>query len=189
MNYNAEEQYQSMLRAYEALRALATDIGKTAVIGDHAAVDAAKFFFIACYHFKDWLKKDSRITRPKDVEAFINTNHALALAADLCNSFKHAGPDKAKTPRSGTHLDQINMAYSLDIPATTEPGFIKGTRNPSDGDTITISHSNRIGSPVATAKVVLTIGGNKHEALDLATQCVKDWDTFLAAQGIQFSKT
>ena len=187
MNYNAEEQYQSMLRAYEALRVLATDIGKTAVIGDHAAGDAAKSFFIACYHFKDWLKKDSRITRPKDVEDFISTNHALSLAADLCNSFKHAGLDK--TPRSGTHLDQINMAYSLDMPATTEPGFIEMPRKPSDGDTITISCNNRIGSPVATAKVVLTIGGNKHEALDLATQCVKDWDTFLAAQGIQFSKT
>ena len=87
------------------------------------------------------------------------------------------------------HLDQINMAYSLDIPASTEPGHIKMTRNPSDGDTITISRSNRKGSPVATAKVVLAIGGNKHEALNLATKCIKDWDTFLAAHGIEFSKS
>lgn len=186
MDYNAEEQYQSIFRAYEALRALATDIGKTAVIGDHAAVDAAKSFFIECYHFKDWLKKNSRIKRPSDVENFISRSHALSLAADLCNFLKHAGLDK--TPRSGMRLDQINMAYSLDIPESTEPGFIKITRNPSDGDTITISRSNRTGSPVATAKVVLTIGGQKHEALDVATQCVKDWDAFLATQGIQFSK-
>src|ERR1039457_3401798 len=118
MNYNAEDQYQSMLRAYEALGTFATNIGKTAVIGDQAAGDAAKSFFIACYHFKDWIKKDSRIKQPKDVEVFISANQALSLAADLCNSLKHAGLDK--TPRSGMNLDQINMAYSLDIPATTE---------------------------------------------------------------------
>jgi len=187
MNYNAEDQYQSMVRAHEALRALATNVGKTAVIGDHAAGDAAKSFFIECYHLKDWLKKDSRIKRPKDVENFISKSHALSLGADLCNSLKHAGLNK--TPRSGMYLDKINMAYSLDIPASTEPGFIKMTRNPSDGDTITISRSNRTGSPVATAKVVLTIGGKKYEAFDVATQCVKDWDAFLATQGIQFSKS
>jgi hypothetical protein len=187
MNYNAEDKYQNMVRAYEALRALATDVGRTAVIGDHAAGDAATSFFVECYHLKDWLKKDSRIKRPEDVEDFISKSDALSLAADLCNSLKHAGLNK--TPRSGMHLDQINMAYSLDIPASTEPGFIKMTRNPSDGDTITISRSNRMGRPVATAKVVLTIGGKKHEVLDVAAQCVKDWDAFLAAQGIQFSKS
>jgi len=185
MIYNAEDQYESMVRAYEALRALATYIGKTAVIGDHAAGDATKSFFMECYHLKDWLKKDSRIKCSKDVEDFINKSHALSLAADLCNSLKHAGLDKP--PRSGLHLDRINMAYSLDIPASAEPGLIKITRNPSDGDTITISRSNRMGQPIATAKVVLTIGGKKHEALEVATMCVKDWDTFLKAQGIQFS--
>src|SRR5258706_11661488 len=116
MNYNSEDQYQSMLRAYSALRALASNVGKTVDIGDLAAGDAAKSFFSECYHLKDWLKKDSRIKRPKDVEDFISKSHSLSLAADLCNSLKHAGLNK--TPRSGMHLDQINMAYSLDIPTS-----------------------------------------------------------------------
>ncbi len=187
MNYDAEDQYQSMLRAYSSLRALATDVGKTAIIGDHAAGDAAKSFFMACYHFKDWLKKDSRIKRPNDVEDFIGEHSALSLAADLCNSLKHAGLDR--TPRSGMHLDQINMAYSLDIPEGGEPGSVKANRNPSDGDTITISTSKRKGDPIATAKVVLTIGGKRYEAPELAAQCIEDWKAFLHTQGLQFAES
>jgi hypothetical protein len=185
MKYSAEEQYQGMHRAFERMRALATDIGKTVVIGDHAAADATKAFFIECYHFKDYLKKETRIQPPSDVEVFISANPALSMAADLCNAFKHAGLDKP--PRSGMHLDQINMAYSLDISATTEPGMISMTRIPSDGDTITISRSNRFGPPIATAKVVLTVGGNKHDALKAATQCIADWDRFLASKSVHFA--
>src|SRR5262249_23635002 len=104
-----------------------------------------------------------------------------------CNSLKHAGLDKV--PRSGMNLDQINMAYSLDLPSTIEPGQIKFERNPSDGDTITISRSNRVGRPIATARVVLTVGGKKHEAFDVAAQCVSDWDAFLLKHKIQFRKS
>lgn len=187
MNYSAEEQYQSMHRAFERVRALATDIGKTVDIGDHAAADATKAFYTECYHFKDYLKKDSRITAPTEVETFVTASRALSMAADLCNSFKHAGLNKP--PRSGVQLDQINMAYSLHISATAEPGTVSISRNPSDGDTITIGRTNRIGPPVATAKVVLTMGGTKHDAVAVATQCLTDWDSFLASKGIQFSKS
>ncbi len=191
MDYKAEEQYQSVIRAYESLRTLATDIGNTAVIG-LAAMDAAKTFFTECYHLKDWLKKDSRIKRPQDVEDFISQSQTLSLAADLCNSLKHAGLDK--NPRSGMNLDRINMAHSLDIPVDTpasgEVGYIKMVKNPSDGDTITISRSLTSRSrPVATAAVVLTVSGKQHKALDVATQCIKDWDSFLETQGLKFSKS
>jgi hypothetical protein len=161
---------------------LATDIGREAVVGDHAAADAARQFFIECYHFKDWLKKDARITRPEAVEDHISGSPALAIAGDLCNSFKHAGLDKK--PRSGLDLSQINMAYSLDLPVAAEPGTIRFERNPSDGDTITISRSNRIGPPIATARVTLTLGGNRHDAFDVAQQCIADWNVFLLASGI-----
>ena len=88
MNYNHEDQYQSMLRAYEALRTFATDIGKTAVIGDHAAGDAAKSFFIACYHFKDWIK----VSIAESVgerwfqsagNAIFSAKHGLKMHADM----------------------------------------------------------------------------------------------------------
>lgn len=184
MIYDAEEKYQGMLRAYATLKALATDLGKTAFIGDPAARDAAMLFFMECYHLKDWLKKDSRIKRANDVEDFVSKSQALSLAADLCNSLKHAG--LTKPPRSGAQLDRINMAYSLDISAS-EFGQVTFTRQPSDGDTIALSGRRSSGRPIATAKVILTIGGIKYEAPDLAGRCVNEWDVFLASKGIEFA--
>ena len=182
MTYDAEEKYQSMLRAHAKLVAIATDVGKTCVIGDPAAKDATNAFFMECYHLKDWLKKDPRI-KPVDVEAFITGSKFLSLAADLCNSLKHAGLDRP--PRSGEQLDKINMAYTIDIP---EQAQIKFDRSPSVGDTIAILRTRAYGRAVATAKVVLTIGGSKHDAPDLASSCVKEWDAFLASRAIQFAK-
>lgn len=182
MEYKIEEQYDSMIRAYENLRILATNIGKTAVIGDRTAVDATTSFFMNCYHFKDWLKKDSRIQCPKNVEDFISNSYALSIAADLCNSFKHAGIKS--DPRSGKPLEKINMAYSLDIPLGSDPAYIQFSRNPSDGDTITISQSIRAGGPVATAKVVFTLGGISYDAIEVADECVRQWNSFLESRGI-----
>lgn len=90
MKYDAEEKYQSMLRAHVKLVALASDLGKTAIIGDPPARDAFAAFFAEWYHLKDCLKKDSRIRQSSDVRDFINRSHALSLAADLCNSRQHA---------------------------------------------------------------------------------------------------
>lgn len=190
MEYKPEDQYQSMIRAYEALRSLATDIGKTATVGDPAPADAARAFFLQCYHLKDWLKKDPRIKRPQDVEDVITNSAALSLAADLCNSLKHAGLDKP--PRSGMSLDRINMAYSLQVPSSGAAGQIRMARNPSDGDTVALSRggvADLKGRAVATARVVLTIGGTNHDALEVATRCVSEWDSFLAVQGIVFPKS
>jgi|SRR5579863_810587 len=186
MRYDAEEKYQSVLRAHGRLISLASDLGKTAIIGDQAARDAATAFFMECYHLKDWLKKDSRITPAKAIEDWISNSPALSRAADLCNSFKHAGLDRP--PRSGAQLDQVNMAYSLDI-SITEPGNVTFTRQPSPGDTLTLSRSRITGRPIATAKIILTIGGVKYDAPELASRCVNDWDVFLASYGIQFARS
>jgi hypothetical protein len=185
MRYDAEEKYQSVLRAHARLIALASDIGKTAIIGDQAAKDATTAFFMECYHLKDWLKKDSRITPTRAIEDCITNSPALSLAADLCNSFKHGGLDR--TPRSGAQLDQVNMAYSLDI-SITEPGTVTFTRQPSPGDTITLSRSRVTGRPIATARIILTIGGVKYDAPELASRRVNEWDAFFVSYGIQFAK-
>jgi hypothetical protein len=162
MEYKSEHQYQGMLRSYGKLKRLATDVGSTLVIGDHAATDATKDFFSQCYHLKDWLKKDPRISRPDDAEEHINSSSALSLAADICNSFKHAGLDKP--PRSGSRLVSVNTAYSMIFPQSG-------------------------GNAVASSSLVLTLGDKKYGALDLASECVSEWDRFLSTQGLQFSKS
>ncbi len=188
MNYGAEEQYQSMVRAFEEVELLATNLGKHAVIGDDAVLDKAKAFFQQCYHLKDYLKKDPRIKNAQDVETFINKSNALSIAADICNSFKDAGLNKR--PRSGRPLTKINMAYSMDMPVGMKGThtFAEFKKNPNDGDTIFVSHSNRTGVPIATATVVFTMDKLTRNAIDLARECVADWRKFLATHGIVFSE-
>ncbi len=187
MEYDAEQKYQSVVRAFNKLEGLATDIGKTMIVGDHAAADAANSFFIECHHLKDWLKKDSRIKKDQDVEDAITNSPSLSIAADLCNSFKHAG--LKNEPRSGKQLEKKNMAYSLDLPASGGTGHIKMPENPSDGDTITVSTSNRQGPPRATARIFFTLGGKKYDAMKIAVGCMADWDTFLVSRGISFLRS
>lgn len=186
MNYGAEDQYQSMVRAFDEVERLASNLGKHAVIGDDAVLDKAKVFFQQCYHLKDYLKKDSRIKNPKDVEVFINKSNALSIAADICNSFKHAG--LTHPPRSGRPLTKINMAYGMDMPVGMKGThtFAEFKKNPNDGDTIFVSHSNRAGVPTATATVVFTMDKFSRNAIDLARECVADWNKFLTANGLVF---
>lgn len=80
------------------------------------------------------------------------------------------------------------MAYSLDLPASGGTGHIKMPENPSDGDTITISTSNRQGPPRATARIFCTLGEKKYDAMKIAVGCMADWDTFLVSRKISFSR-
>lgn len=190
MDYPAEEKYQRMIRAYNRLKKLATNAGKNAVIGSPDARDAADAFFLLCYHLKDHLKKDAAIRRPQDVEDHINNSKPLSRAADLCNSSKHAGLNRP--PRSGDLLNAINMAYTLHVPAGGT-AKVKMKKQPRDGDTFTVG---RVAVPRgtkakswATAEVVLTIGTKQFDALDLATECVRDWDAFLKTHGLTYKKS
>jgi hypothetical protein len=141
MEFKVEDQYRSMIRAYNVLQKLATDIGERVFIGDSEPLDKAKDFFNQCYHLKDWLKKDTRIKCPQDIEDMITNSQALSLAADICNSFKHAG--LYKPPRSGKNINQINMDYSLHISNFSGPRSIEVKGTPSEGDTLTSVTTNQ----------------------------------------------
>lgn len=161
MEYDAEEQYQRMIRDYEALERFATNCGNVLVIGDPGPKDAAHNFFVQAYALKDWLKKDRRMQRAEDVEELINASEPLSVVADLCNSLKHAG--LKKPPRSGQELSAINVSYSM--------------------------LQQRLGGPfVATTRIVVTMGTANYDAFDLAAGCLRDWDAFLVKQNIVFSK-
>lgn len=82
---------------------------------------------------------------------------STSLAADYCNSFKHAGLDKKS--RSRQELEKMNTHVNFDL---TPKGFI------------------------ASARLELTIGGKKYDAFSLATDCIKEWDNFLEQNQIQF---
>lgn len=155
MDFNSADKYRSMLRSYDHLKKIQTNNGNS--ISNTDSRDAVENFFNHCYHLKDWLKKDPQVTLKLDVEEYINSSSSLSLAADYCNTFKHAGLDRKN--RSKRKLEKINTHINLDL---TPTGF------------------------VASSKLELTIGGEKYDALDLATQCIKAWDSFIEMNGINF---
>jgi len=155
LTYNAKDKYYGMKRSYERLKKINTDNGNS--ISNADPKDATEDFFNQCYHFKDWLKKDSSVVLVLDVEDFINKRNSLSLAADYCNSFKHGGLDKK--PRSGQELEKMNTHVNFDL---TPRGF------------------------VASARLELTIGGKKFDSFSLATDCIQEWDSFLEQNQIQF---
>ena len=155
MEYTAADKYRRMLRAYDVLKRINTDNGNS--ISNTDARDAAEDFYNQCYHFKDWLKKDASTGVNRDVENFINSNPALRMAADYCNSFKHGGLD-GKT-RSGKDIEKINTHIKLDL---TPRGF------------------------VASSRLEITISGQSYDAFALATDCVEAWNGYLKESGIVF---
>lgn len=155
MEYNAKDKYYDMKRSYERLKKINTDNGNS--ISNAAPKDTTEDFFNRCYHFKDWLKKDTSIALAENVENFISKSNTLSLAADYCNSFKHAGLNKKS--RSGQELEKMNTHINFDLKPT---GF------------------------VVSARLELTISGNKYNAFSLATDCMKEWDSFLEQNQIRF---
>ncbi|MDP1706286.1 MAG: hypothetical protein Q8L36_00500 [bacterium] len=156
MEYNAKDKYYSMKRSYERLKKVNTNNGNS--ISNADPKDATEDFFNQCYHFKDWLKKDTSVTLTENIENFISKSNALSLAADYCISFKHGGLDK--NSRSGQELEKMNTHINFDL---TPTGF------------------------VASARLELTIDGKKYDAFTLATDCMKEWDSFLEQNQIRFS--
>ncbi len=146
MKYEIADKYRRMLRAYERLRVICTDNGNT--IDNASPRDLAEAFFSQCYHLKDYIKKE-RPDAP-DVEAYINKTGPLRIAADFCNSEKHAGLDRK--PRAGEKISAILVHMKMDY----LPGRFR-----------------------ASGRVEIRLGEKSYDALKLATDCVKGWDKYL----------
>ena len=154
MEFNAVDKYRSMLRSYERLKKIETDNGNE--VSNTESRDAVEDFFNQCYHLKDWLKKGADVTILLDIEDYIDKSLPLSLAADYCNTFKHAGLNRS---RSNKNIEKVNTHIKLDL---TPNGF------------------------VATSRLEITIAGDKYNAFDLATQCIEEWKNFINLNNINF---
>jgi hypothetical protein len=156
MEYKVKDKYLSMVRSYKRLEKISTDNDGT--ISFAGSQDQVEDFFNQCYHFKDWLIKDPGVAlSKKSVEEFISDSPSLSLAADICNSFKHAGLDKRS--RSGRTLEGMKRHLSLLVPR---------------GEKL-----------VTFARHELTIGGKQYDAFSLATECLGEWEKYLKENKIQ----
>ena len=156
MEYKAIEKYKSMLRAFEKLEIVATNNGNT--ISNADARDTAETFFNHCYHLKDWLKNDSTLTLTTDIEKFITNDEYLSVAADYCNTHKHAVLDRL--PRTGEQINKLNTHVNIDF---TPFGV------------------------VTSSTQVITVGSKEYSSYELAKNCIMSWQRFLSDNNLNFA--
>jgi hypothetical protein len=114
--FGYHEQYDRMRRWYD--RFSAVNDGRLHDVQSENYLDEIYAFFQNCYHLKDWIKNDSLVPSNirASVESSINSNRALSICADICNSLKHL---QLKSDRSGENPTFGKKLYAV----TVGPGF------------------------------------------------------------------
>jgi hypothetical protein len=154
------EQYNRIKRHYD--RFVALNNGRQHDMLSENYIDDVYNFFINCYHLKDWIKNDSKVSPAvvNDVEAYINSTRQLVLCADICNGRKHLVLN--------THIRHHNR------PPTENPTF--GPKR--------FALSLGAATPTLSLSYEINTDAGPIDAFQLATDCVAAWDTFLSARGL-----
>jgi hypothetical protein len=113
-------------------------------------LDYVYSFFQNCYHLKDWIKNDPKVSEAAKnaVEEFISGDDSLSLCADIANASKHLR--LTKPPRS----DKDPYFYREEI--------------------------ERLRGPRRVKFFVAAKGEPELDALALARKCLEAWQKFLA---------
>jgi hypothetical protein len=149
------EQYDRMKRWYDKFGSL--NQGRAHDLASDNYLDDIHAFFQNCYHLKDWIKHDSTVPSAVQnaVELHINSSRALGLCADICNSQKHL---ILQSPRSGQSPTFGEKQFNLALGGAGARISLKWEVNTTSGSI---------------------------DAFQLATNCIADWDSFLATNGLQ----
>lgn len=127
-------------------------------------IDVAYAFFQSCYHLRDWLKQCG-VVENEELNAFFKDSVEMGICRNICNGAKHL---TVKHPGENpeAHLENLQ----------------------SIGASLAVMREH---DPYATAckekvefKVIVLAGGKKWNALDLATECLKQWERFLSAHSL-----
>jgi hypothetical protein len=125
---------------------------------DDRRVDDFHAFFVTCFHFKDWLKNDPTVAPAigQRAEALIN-KPSMRVCADLANASKHLRLTRIRFT-GDTRLEAADAAFQVD--AFSEAFQVTGE------------------------VVIVGMGDNRWDALDVADGCVKYWDDFLRIEAL-----
>jgi hypothetical protein len=163
------EQYDRMHRWYAKFGDLHE--GRRHDVMSENYLDEVYAFFMSCFHLKDWIKNDHTVsgTIPsigQEVEEYIygdrilktGGNDHLKLCGDLCNSLKHM------ENRNRSRENPIFGSKQYGLQLGGEETIIKLEKFSIERDTK---------GPI--------------DAFELATECLKAWDTFLSSKGLKIS--
>jgi hypothetical protein len=214
MRLDAETQYQRLLRSYRELVTIGTDMGTSSLeMGGTDARDATQTFFNDCQTFKNWLKKDPRL-RAADVEKYISASRALSLVINLRHALEHAAPvmrTSSRKARSRSQPYRIIVEWTIDIPGTRpirmtraeeRLNFYRGTslvgciicappERLANNDRMTIARDGPLtrstGRTITSSRLILLMDGKEYNAVQVAADCIAEWQTFLASNAIVFA--
>lgn len=153
MSATYKEQYNRMRRWYDRFGTLAQ--GRPHDMPSDNYLDEIHSFFLNCYHLKDWIKNDPTVaTRIRAaVEEYVNSNRALRICSDLCNSLKHLHRDRSDRSHESPHFGKKEFSLHLG----SGPAIV------------------RLRYEVAT-------DAGPIDAFTLAGECIEAWDAFLTAR-------
>ncbi len=211
MRIDAETQWQRLIRSYKKVVALATDMGSTTLeMGGTDARDATVTFFHDCQTFKNWLRKDPRVST-EDLEKYVSSTQALSVVVNLRHALEHAltavqtGSTRKRTkPRPY----RIIAEWIIDFPGTRplqmkqveeRLNFYRGTSlvgcirfrakdKLANNDRFTIARDGPLtkstGRAVTSSRLTVLMDGREYNTAQLATDCVSEWRTFLTSKSI-----
>lgn len=114
-------------------------------------IDEFLVFFIFCYHLKDWIIKETHISR-QVTEEFIKKTRCLAICADIANGTKHLGVG--------------------DVGSKTHP--------PRSREDFRMRECVMISGDQAKPNILIDFDdGTQVDAMTLATKCMEAWAEFL----------
>lgn len=150
------EQYDRMKRWYARFEAI--DKGRQHDVSSDNYIDEIYAFFLNCYHLKDWIRHDPAVLPvfatdnavKAAIEGAVNADRSLKLCADICNSLKHL----RLTQRERSGESPIFGAKHFALSLGAEP-------------------------PTISLKYVVDTTSGPEDAFQIATDCVKAWDSFL----------
>jgi len=148
------EQYCRMKRWYQRFQEL--NQGKQHNRASDFFRDDVYAFFQNCYHLKDWIINDESVPviiteKKKIVEKYINCNDCLRWCGDICNGSKHLRRNRTSRSEKGIK-NGLKQHTHLHV---------------GDKDIIVVNYT------------VIAENGIEKDPFELATNCVKAWETFI----------
>lgn len=152
-----QQQLERARRYYGRFQAI--NDGLEATAPSEYYIDDMHAFFIVCYHVKDYLRNDPAFTKHTDqeIEAYINSNQALAICADICNGQKHLALTRA--PRSGDQPEFGNRTFAVNLCHS-----LAGDEVPQK----------------LAIQLEVEHAGNKLNAFAIASDAMNAWEVFVA---------
>lgn len=149
------EQFARTLRYLMRMEGIYKGIFSSSGHESEAYDDDVVSFFIHCYHVRDWIIHLNRLgITPEHVDSYINSHRALKICADLANGSKHCKLTRSLRTNRQPHIAGKERRISA---------WLTG-----DG-----------GGEVMKSKYTILAGADVIDALELAKECVRLWESYI----------